>query len=140
MTEDWTTDIKRYTGMNAGPPVDYSKEFVTEDSGEREEYLTGMKRDTQKGKPRFDLVIPLLPPMEETMFYRWAALMTRGAEKYEPRNWELAETQDEYHRFRASAIRHFFQWWFGVENGEDHAAAVFFNIQGAEYVKWRMEQ
>jgi hypothetical protein len=30
------------------------------------------------------------------------------------------------------------QWFFG-ENDEDHAAAVFFNITGAEYVKEKID-
>lgn len=50
------------------------------------------------------------------------------------RNWEKASTQDEIDRFKESAFRHFMQWFFG-ENDEDHAAAVFFNITGAEYTK-----
>jgi len=53
------------------------------------------------------------------------------------RNWELARTVEEAIRFRASACRHFFQWMFG-ERDEDHAAAVFFNIQAAEYVRERI--
>jgi hypothetical protein len=40
---------------------------------------------------------------------------------------------EEYERFRESAFRHFLQWFNG-ETDEDHAAAVYFNINGAEYV------
>lgn len=109
--------------------------YVTKDSGKREEYETGMRRDVQEGKTRYDLVMP--DDMEHPMFERWAELMTRGAEKYGERNWELAKTRKEYLRFRASAFRHFMQWYRG-ECDEDHAAAVFFNIQAAEYVKERM--
>jgi hypothetical protein len=43
----------------------------------------------------------------------------------------------EYERFQESAARHFEQWLEG-ENDEDHAAAVFFNINGAEYVKAKL--
>lgn len=131
--EDWTTTKERYQGMNAGPSVSYT----TKDSGERVVHETGMQRDTQKGKPRFDLLLPELQEFEETFLYRCAMLLTRGAEKYEPRNWEKAKTGEEYERFRTSVIRHFFQWFCGVNDGEDHAAATFFNIMGAEYVKWR---
>lgn len=108
--------------------------FVTKDSGARQEYPTGMRRDVQTGKPRYDLVIP--KKMKHNMFQRWAELMGRGAEKYGDRNWELARTQEEYDRFMESAFRHFMQWYSG-EADEDHAAAVFFNIQCAEYVKER---
>lgn len=112
------------------------KEFITKDSGQRQEYATGMRRDLQDGKPRYDLVIPL--KMKTNMLRRWADLMERGMVKYGARNWELAKTEEELVRFKASAFRHFIQWFQG-EDDEDHAAAVFFNIQCAEYVKERLE-
>lgn len=111
--------------------------FATKDSGKREEYSTGMHRDLQEGKPRYDLVVP--KDMKEPMLKRWAELMARGAEKYGERNWELAKTQEELDRFQASAFRHFMQWIMG-ESDEDHAAATMFNIQAAEYVKERLEE
>lgn len=114
----------------------HDKDFVVKDSGVRQEYSTGMRRDTQEGKPRYDLV---QPERGHGMLKRWAEHMAKGAVKYGDRNWELAKTQEEYVRFRASAFRHFMQWFDG-ELDEDHAAAVFFNIQCAEYVKARMEE
>lgn len=111
--------------------------FETKDSGKRQEYPTGMRRDLQEGKPRYDLVVPVIPEgctTDVVMFKRWADLMARGAEKYGERNWELASTKEEYERFKASAFRHFLQWLYG-EQDEDHAAAVMFNIQAAEFVK-----
>jgi hypothetical protein len=30
--------------------------YTTKDSGKREEYKSGMRRDTQEGKPRYDLI------------------------------------------------------------------------------------
>ena len=112
--------------------------YTTKDSGAREQFSTGMQRDTQAGKPRFDLVMPLGQPFDEQMLTRWAGLMARGAEKYDDRNWEQAATQVELDRYLSSAFRHFVQWLAGDQD-EDHAAAVFFNIAGAEYVKWRMK-
>jgi len=109
--------------------------YITRDSGERLEYSTGMKRDVDKGKPRFDLVMPDSVPFEQQILTRWAALMARGAEKYGERNWELASTPEEYDRFKGSALRHLLQWYHNVDDGEDHAAAVLFNIQAAELVK-----
>jgi hypothetical protein len=49
-----------------------------------------------------------------------------------------ASGQEELDRFRASAARHFAQWMAG-DTDEDHASAVWFNINGAEYVKERLK-
>lgn len=111
--------------------------FQTKDSGERAEYSSGMVRDTRAGKPRFDLLLPDGVPYKEQMLTRWAALMARGAEKYSDRNWEKARTMEELERYLDSAFRHFMQWISGEED-EDHAAAVMFNIMGAEYVRYRI--
>jgi len=111
--------------------------YVTKDSGEREEYSTGMQRDVNDGKPRFDLIMPAELPYGEQLLTRWAQLLQRGAVKYNPRNWEKAATREELDRFRESAFRHFLQWFCG-ESDEDHAAACLFNISGAELVSWRM--
>lgn len=113
--------------------------FVTKDSGEREAYPTGMVRDTRADKPRHDLTLPLDLPYEAQFDTRCARLMARGAEKYGERNWELAETPEELARFKDSAHRHMKKWLAG-ETDEDHAAAVWFNIQAAETVKWKIER
>jgi hypothetical protein len=110
--------------------------YVTKDSGERATFSSGMVRDTEAGKTRFDLLVPQGVPFKSTLLNRWAELLTRGAVKYAARNWEKAEGDAERERFRASAFRHFVQWFSG-ETDEDHAAAVIFNMQGAEYVKER---
>jgi hypothetical protein len=108
-----------------------AEEYVTHDSGERIDYPSGMRRDTTKGKLRFDL-IPLF------MLKRVAGLYTRGAEKYGDNNWQLANSEEELTRFKASAFRHFVQWLDG-ERDEDHGAAVFFNIAAAEHVRDKLE-
>jgi hypothetical protein len=113
--------------------------YETKDSGEREEYDSGMKRDTQDGKPRFDLIIPESVPYADQLLTRIAGLYSRGAEKYEDRNWEQGSGKAELARARSSAFRHFMQWFTG-ETDEDHAAAVFFNIQAAEYFQRRLDQ
>ena len=63
--------------------------------------------------------------------------MARGAVKYGERNWEKACSRAEWLRFKASAFRHFMQW-LADETDEDHAAAVFFNINAAETVKAKL--
>jgi hypothetical protein len=105
--------------------------FIVRDSGVREEYASGMRRDTREGKPIFTLI------RRGPMFRRWVEHMTLGAEKYGKHNWTLACSEEEYERFLESAARHFEQW-LGGERDEDHAAAVFFNINAAEYVRARL--
>lgn len=114
-------------------------DYTTKDSGSREQYSTGMQRDTEDGKARFDLLFPLDVPYSEQFLTRIAELMTRGAVKYIPRNWERANTEEEMSRFRSSAARHFMQWMSG-DTDEDHASAVFFNLLAFETTKYKMEK
>lgn len=114
-------------------------DYTVKDSGEREEYESGMRRDVQTDKPRVDLITPLGLPYHETMAYRRGMHMMRGADKYGDRNWELAASPEELLRFRASAARHFLQWFTG-EVDEDHASAVQFNMDAAEFVNWKLDQ
>lgn len=112
--------------------------YETKDSGERAQFKSGMQRDVQRGKPRFDLIIPNDVPYEEQLLTRFAALMARGAEKYTERNWEKANSEEELNRFKASALRHMMQWYCG-EDDEDHSVAVLFNIMGYESTKYKIE-
>lgn len=119
------------------PLVDqYIPKYDTKDSGDRVEYDSGMVRDTNGGKPRWDLMIPKGVPYEELYLTRVARLYERGAQKYEPRNWEKARSEVELDRARESAFRHFMQWFAG-ETDEDHAAAVFFNINEVETIRYK---
>ncbi len=107
--------------------------FITKDSGQREQFESGMVRDTSAGKIRYDLVyMPMLK--------RWAELMTRGAQKYGDNNWKQASGQSELNRFKESAFRHFMAWFLEQETDEDHGAAVFFNISGVEFVKEKLRE
>lgn len=90
--------------------------FVTKSSGERQEFSTGSRRDTQAGKGRYDL----LPP---EAIRRYAQLLERGAARYGDRNWELGQP---FSRVISSMLRHAFQAAAG-QNDEDHLAAVIFN-------------
>jgi hypothetical protein len=117
--------------------------FVTKDSGERMTCASGMVRDTNAGKMRPDLV------RDGPMYHRWVMLLTRGATKYAARNWCKATGQEEYDRFLESTDRHYHIWYtwrrygINIENPdcptrepltEDHGAALFFNVNGVEYV------
>ena len=64
--------------------------------------------------------------------------MARGAKKYGEENWRKAATLAELTRFRSSAIRHLMQYLEG-DRSEDHAAAVAFNLAGAEMVEEKLK-
>ncbi len=113
--------------------------FETKDSGERAEFTSGMVRDTQTGKARFDLLIAAGVPYEAQFLTRFAELMARGAEKYADRNWEQANSQEEIDRMKSSALRHLMQWASG-DRSEDHAAAVCFNLLAAETTRYKIDR
>jgi len=114
--------------------------FITKDSGKRKKFSSGMQRDLSVDKPRFDLIFPVGQKYEDTLLYRWAMLMMRGAKKYNPRNWEKANGQEELDRFKESSFRHFLQWWLSVEDGEDHCVATLFNMNAYEFVRQKMKK
>lgn len=87
------------------------------DSGKREDFPTGAVRDTEEGKPRYDLISVLA-------LTRLAHHLRKGAEKYTARNWEKGM---DYSRLYSSALRHLMQWASG-DRSEDHLAAVLFNV------------
>ena len=91
--------------------------YETLDSGEREEFTTGMIRDSREGKGRYDL-LPVRALRRDALLYE------RGAQKYLDRNWEAGAP---FCRFADSALRHLCQWLEG-DDVEDHLAAVRFNI------------
>jgi hypothetical protein len=109
--------------------------FEVKDSGARQEFESGMVRDTTEGKTDYTRIL------DGPMFDRWADHLSKGAVKYPDvapgvANWTLANGEEELARFKKSAMRHFRQWLRG-DVDEDHAAAVYFNVNGAEYVKGR---
>ena len=108
-----------------------SNGFVVQDSGARQQFASGMQRDTTEGK------IDYLLALDGPMFERYAALMTAGARKYDRRNWMKADGPEELERFRGSALRHMLKWLAG-DREEDHAASCIFNLNGAEMVRDKM--
>ncbi len=107
------------------------KKFNTKDSGKRMMFKSGMKREPQEGKPRFDLIY-------QPMLKRWAEVMSRGVSKYGDRDWEKANSEEELNKFKASAYRHFYQWFNGESPEEDHAASIMFNISAVEMIKEKL--
>lgn len=94
------------------------------DSGKRQEFETGARRDTDEGKPRFDLI-------PEYSQERLAVHMANGAKKYGDHNWRRGMPLE---RFYGSALRHIYAWAQG-DTKEDHLAAAAFNIFGIIYIE-----
>lgn len=105
--------------------------FEVKDSGKREQFSGGMVRDVEDNKTDYTFIL------DGPMFDRWAEHMTKGAKKYGDRNWMKANGEEELARFRRSALRHMRQWMRG-DKDEDHASAVFFNINAYEWLKEKM--
>jgi len=123
--------------LQVNKPVDDNEEvklaFIIKDSGTREEFPSGMVRDVGGDKPRYNRCL------EGPMFQRWCEHLHKGAKKYPDvkvgvANWTLAAGEEELQRFKESALSHMIDWLEGKMD-EDHAAGVFFNINGAEFVK-----
>lgn len=112
--------------------------FTVKDSGKRQEFESGMIRDTQDGKPDIDRVF------DGPLVDRLAAHLTKGAAKYPDNedgtpNWMNADSVAELVRFRKSAARHFRQWHRG-DTDEDHFSATTFNMNCYEYVKDKLRR
>lgn len=93
------------------------KKFTTKDSGQREEFDSGARRDIQDDKPRYDLIPP--EPLKRLGF-----LYQRGAKKYGEHNWSKGMPCS---RYLSSAMRHLEQARSG-DKEEDHLAAVIWNV------------
>ena len=100
--------------------------FTTKDSGKREDYKSGMRRDTEDDKTDFTyLIIPGIP-FHEQPIHRVMQLYMRGAQKYGRHNWQKADSHEEFERFKRSLFRHWMQYLAG-DRDEDHIAAVVWN-------------
>lgn len=97
-------------------------EFITKDSGKREDFATGARRDVQEGKPRYEL-IPV------SALKRLAELYSRGAVKYGENNFTLGIP---FKRVMASLLRHAFQYLEG-DRSEDHLAGCSWNAFALMY-------
>jgi hypothetical protein len=97
----------------------------------------GGMRESQEGKLRFDLLLPLGIPLAKQFLARCARHMGVSLQKYPERNWEQFADLEALDRAKASAFRHFMAWMV-EEDDEDHAAAVFFNLMAAEHIRTKM--
>ena len=153
------------------------------DSGERLDYDSGMRRDTEGDKSRYDLILPqwLYGSLRDSRNFTeaernaistfknwledegyvtgefvigriwdaatltaiegaemWQQHMKNGAVKYGEHNWQLANSEKEYERFKRSAQRHLIQW-LNKEEDEDHISAIAFNIMAASETKKKLD-
>lgn len=99
------------------------------DSGKREIFSTGSRRDTREGKGRFDL----LPAYAIS---RLAKHYENGAAKYGDRNWELGQPLT---RYIDSALRHIFKYMDGYRD-EDHLIAAVWNLLGYVQTEERIKR
>lgn len=107
--------------------------YTIKDSGKRAEFEGGMVRDTEEGK--LDWSNLRVGPMPR----RIVAHLTGGRGKYPDPfpgipNWSLGRGIEVWLRCRASLGRHLDAYLAGVAD-EDHAAAIYFNINVAEFVR-----
>lgn len=87
------------------------------DSGIREEFKTGSKRDTSIGKGRYDL-LPFYA------IHRLARVYENGAIKYGENNWRLGQPCS---RYLNSALRHLMKAGGGWRD-EDHLGQAMWNV------------
>ena len=106
------------------------KKFITNDSGKRQEFTSGMVRDSDDKPLYTEVYLPLMK--------RYAELMTRGATKYGKGNWQKASGEPELQRFKESLLRHMYQYLLG-DKDEDHLAAILFNSFGCALVEDKLE-
>jgi len=105
------------------------KEFEeVKDSGSRQEFVTGSRRDIQEGKGLPSL-IPTYP------LRRLAKHFENGSKKYGKWNWILGQPLS---RYIDSATRHLWAIQDGLDD-EDHEIAVAWNIFAFIETKRRIE-
>lgn len=125
--------IRDSGAMGAG--VSKDEGYTTKSSGRAPAGESGMKRDDPAGKPKFGLMMPKGVPYEEQLLTRLAALYERGGAIYGDRNWEKSSTEEDLERHTESLLRHVMKFVNGVEDGEDHAAAIMWNVNAVELTK-----
>ena len=112
-----THDATGYFDEVEKGPNTIKEAFRVKDSGVREEFETGSRRDSREGKGRFDL-IPTQPLRELAIHYE------QGAVKYGDSNWQKGQP---LMRYVDSALRHINALVAG-ENTENHAIAAAWNM------------
>lgn len=110
--------------------------FTIVDSGNKKTFTTGMVRNSNADKVRFNQLL------HGPMLKRWAEHTWKGQKIYPDvatgvPNWTLAETAEELHRAEESLLSHVLDYLNG-DRVEDHAAAIMFNVNLAENIRDKM--
>jgi hypothetical protein len=108
---------KNLLNANASMPRKNLGTTPIKDSGVRQDFATGSKRDTREGKGRFDLL-----PM--SLLINMSKHLEDGALKYGDRNWEKGQPLS---RYMDSAMRHMVKFWAGQVD-EMHLHAAIWNL------------
>jgi hypothetical protein len=116
-------------------PIPARPAFEVKDSGAKAKYEDGMQRDTSAGKPQFPLMFPKGVPYEEQLMTRVAMHYHQGGVKYGARNWEKSSTEDSLAHHEDALMRHVVKFLLGVDDGEDHAAAVVWNVNAVDLTR-----
>ena len=90
---------------------------ILKDSGARQEFSTGSRRDTRDGKGRYDL-------LQTRALHLVARQLEEGAKKYGERNWEKGQPLS---RYTDSAMRHTMLHMQGRKD-ERHDVAAAWNL------------
>jgi len=116
------------------------KAYITRKSGEKFESPDGMVRDTSANKPQFTLMFPKDVPYEDQLMTRVADLYHRGGVSYGARNWEKSSTEESLAKHEDCLMRHVIKFLLGVEDGEDHAAAVVWNVNAVDLTRRKIRE
>lgn len=114
---------------------DASRDYVTHQQGEQAVHSDGVRRDTQDNKTLYTLMFPKGVPMSEQLIVRVAELYTRGGAKHGKRNWENSRAEDTLEHHTEALWRHFMKFFFDVQDGEDHAAAIVWNVNAVDLTR-----
>lgn len=113
----------------------YRPKWEVHDSGSKSQYDDGMQRDSTDGKPQPALMFPRGVPYGEQLLTRVAMQYHLGGRKYGDRNWEKSATEESLAHHEDALLRHVFKYVTGTDDGEDHAAAIVWNVNAIDLTR-----
>lgn len=106
--------------------------FETKDSGKRAEYDSGMVRDTEDSKPRFDLLIAKEQPYDDQFMVLWRE--GGGETYYAPYD---SERSAEQMAVAANAAEDSMILWLSSDGNTKSALHVATMLEAYEYYAWK---